>query len=174
MSRDDPHDEPGRGYSLVHLVLILVALSGTACLLVPGWFERQGVTLDNAATLLASDLRDAQNRAAFEHRPLRVTFHAGGDGYDVTDSFGGPLSAPVGDGPFERHYSRDGVFRGVTFEAVRLGPDRSLEYGPRGLVVHGGEIVLAFRGETRTVRVTGPSGHIEIDGLTTAWEDSDY
>lgn len=171
---DDTHDKPGRGYSLIHLVLILVALSGSASLLVPGWFERHGVTLDNAATLLASDLRDTQNRAAFEHRPLRVTFREDGDGYAVTDSFGGPISAPVGGGPFGRQYSRDGVFRGVTCESVRLGPDRSLEYGPRGLVVHGGEIVLAFRGETRTVRVTSPSGHIEIDGLTTAWEDSDY
>ncbi len=171
---DDPNREPARGYSLIHLILIMVALSGTASLLVPGWFEREGITLDNAATLLASDLRDAQNRAAFEHRPLRVTFREDGDGYEVTDSFGSPISPPVGDRPFERRYSRDGVFRGVSCAAVRLGPGRSLEYGPRGLTVRGGEVVLAFRGETRTVRVTGPSGHIEIDGLTTAWEDSDY
>ena len=41
-------------------------------------------------------------------------------------------------------------------------------------MLHGGEVVLAFKGETRTVRVTGPSGHIEIDGLTTPWEDPEY
>lgn len=171
---DEPNPKPAEGYSLIHLVLILVALSGIATLAIPGWFERGEVTLDNAAKLLASDLRDAQNRAAFEHRPLRVTFWEGGDGYEVTDLLGGAISAPVGSGPFERHYSRDGVFRGVTCETVRLGPERSLEYGPRGLTLHSGEIVLAFRGKTRTVRVTGPSGHIEIDGLTTTWEDSDY
>ncbi len=174
MKAGDLELEPAKGYSLIHLVLILVVLSGTASMLVPGWFAREGVTLDNAATLLASDLRDAQNRAAFERRDLRVTFREDGDGYLITDAFGGSITAPVGSGPFERRYSRDGVFRGVTIKTVRLGPNRRLEYGPRGLAVRGGEVVLAFQGETRTVRVTDASGHIEIDGLTTAWEDFDY
>jgi hypothetical protein len=62
----------------------------------------------------------------------------------------------------------------VTCQSVRLGPDRTLEYGPRGLTVGGGEVVLAFKSETRTVRVVGPAGRIEIDGLKTTWEDPDY
>lgn len=162
------------GPSIVHLLLVLAALSLGASLTMRGWFGRPEVTLDNAARLLAEDLRDAQNRAAFRHSMVRIVFHRGGSGYDVIDPHGEAVRAPVGSGPFHRHYSRDAVFRGVRIEEVRLGGHRTVHYGPYGLALTQGEVVLTFKDERRTVRIVDATGRIEIDGLSSPWTDVEY
>src|SRR5215204_5902831 len=53
-----------RGIGLLGVVLTLGCVALLAGLIIPAFFGRHTVTLDNAALLLARDLRAVQNRAA--------------------------------------------------------------------------------------------------------------
>ena len=151
--------------------MTLVVISVVASFAIPAWFERGVVTLDNAARLMAQDLRDAQNRAAFQGREIRVVFHQGG--YRVLDVAGDPLIAPIGSGPFERVYSIDATFDGVEIERIEFGSDKTLRYDARGIVAAGGSVLLRFNGDARVVSVNSGAGLIEIQGLAKPWEDAD-
>lgn len=161
----------GPGLSLLQVVLAATALSVFAGFAIVRWFERDDVTLDNAVKLLAADLRDAQNRAAYQHRALRVAFRPDGEGYSVQDASGREVRAPVGNGTFRRHYARDAVFRGVRVTALGLGPDRAVHYGPYGSALNRAEIELTFRGARRVLRIVDDEGSIEIEGLQDDWQD---
>lgn len=152
------------GFSLLHMTLLLAVMTLLACVAIPGWFSRSDVTLDNAVQLLARDLSDAQDRAAFQHRSLRFEFDVGGDGYTVIDTQGRSLEAPVGRGRFVRRYSADAVFRGVRVESLAVGPDNALHFGPRGMALNGGRLVLAFQGEKRLIEIESASGNVSVDG----------
>lgn len=153
------------GFTILQVALILVSLTTLACLAIPFWFGREEVTLDNAAVLLAEDLREVQNRAAFQRSPLRVVFHPDGGGYEVRDSAGRLAVAAIGGRPFLREYDRDAVFRGVRVDRIRTRTENEMLYGPRGLLLEGAEIRLAFEGETRTLSVEAGTGRIEVEGL---------
>jgi len=147
------------------MMLLLVVMTLLACIAIPGWFSRDDVTLDSAVRLLVRDASDAQNRAAFQHRALQVRFDPEGDGYTITDEQGRAITAPVGDGPFIRRYSTDAVFRGVRAESIAVGPENALHFGPRGMVLNGGRLVLTFAGEERVIEIQSPSGNVQVDGV---------
>ena len=153
-----------RGFTLLHLVLALTAMTTLASVGIPAWFSKESVTLDNAAELLARDLRDAQDRAAFQHRSVRVEFDRSGDGYKIVDSHGEPLRAPVGNGDFERVYSRDAVFRGVIIESVDTGPEHAIHFGARGVALNGGQLVISFGDERRHMEIEPTTGDVTVDG----------
>jgi type II secretory pathway pseudopilin PulG len=152
------------GFTLLHMTLLLAVMTLLACIAIPGWFSRSDITLDNAVQLLVRDMSDAQDRAAFQHRTLQLQFDADGDGYTITDARGRSIAAPVGTGPFTRRYSTDAVFRGVSVKALELGPENALHFGPRGMTLNGGRLVLAFQGEERVIQVQPNSGNVRVDG----------
>lgn len=162
---------PRAGFTLLELLMALVVISVVASFAIPAWFERGVVTLDNAARLMAQDLRDAQNRAAFQGREIRVVFDEGG--YRVIDTAGDPLIAPIGSGPFQRSYPDDATFEGVVIERIEFGSDRTLHYDSSGTVAAGGSVLLRFREDARVVSVQSGVGLIEIQGLAKPWEDAD-
>ena len=145
------HEKRG-GFGLLHLLLLLGLLAVAAGVAIPAWFDGSGRTLANATRLLADDLRDAQNRAAFNGRDTHVEFREDGDGYRVVNRNGEPEPAPIGKGPFQRIYSFDGIFRGIQVESVDLGGDRTLVYDRSGFASEAGTITLSFRGDTLTLR----------------------
>lgn len=159
------------GFTIVELSIALLAIAVMASLAIPAWFDRGEVTLDNASRLLAQDLREAQNRAAFHRQPYAVEFFEDGGGYRVVDAEGRPVPAPIGDGPFERRYSRDATFRGVVLPRVEFGDDRTLRFDHRGFAEEGGAALLRFQDDARVVRVSPYSGLIEIQGLADPWLD---
>jgi len=150
----------------VGLLVILVTLAAIALLAglaIPFWFGRHEVTLDNAAQLLARDLRAVQNRAAFLGEPARVRFHE--HGWDAVDPTGEILSRYGGEELFVRQLDADAVFEGVTLRAIRFGDDAVLVFGAQGDALEAGSLELLFRGERRLVRVTAPEGEVLIEGL---------
>ena len=155
---------PRAGFTLLHLILLLATMSAMAALGIPAFFGQPDVTLENAVELLVRDLRDAQDRAAFQHRTLRVAFDPEGDGYAVLDSAGEPIEAPIGDGPFQRVYSVDAVFRGVVIADQQLGSEGALRFGPRGRALNGVRLVLEYGGERRQIQVEEMSGIVLVDG----------
>ena len=161
-----------RTFTLTEILISLVLLATVSGLAIPAWFGRSQVTLDNATKLLARDLRQAQNRAAFEHLTTEISFASDGTGYDVRDERGELLPAPMGPGGFERSYPRDAVFRGVRIEAVDFAGQRRLRYDDRGAIELGGTVVLSFNGDSRTLHVDARTGLIELEGLSEPWVDS--
>lgn len=160
------------GFSLIELLIALVVLSIVASFAIPAWFSRSEVTLDNAALLLASDLRDVQNRAAYQGRRLRVEFFEKGNGYRAIDENGELMSALLGPGPFVRDYQHDAVFEDVTVLRTALGGDRIQAFDDRGRAEEAGSITLGHRGEVRVLHIAKQSGLIEITGLQDDWVDS--
>lgn len=159
------------GFTIVELLIILALLSFTASVGIPAYFSRPSVTLDNAARLLAKDLREVQNRAALYEEGLMIRFAEDGSGYSATDRAGELLISPYGVGEFRRHFPVDAVFRGVTVLSVSAGGDRAVSFSQRGQPTEAAKIVLAFRGEERTVLIRERSGLLAIDGLDEPWVD---
>lgn len=162
------------GFTIVELLGALVLIAIAAAIAVPAYFGRSEITLERASILLARDLRSVQNRAAYLGETSTVSFLEEGDGYRVTDPTGVIIRNPSTDLPFERRYSADGVFQGVSILDVRFGPDHAVTYDERGVPQEEGELTLSFRGDTRTLRLHGITGVVEILGTTSGWVDSGY
>ena len=90
-SASHPHRS---GFTILELLIALAVIVVVATIAIPAWFGRVDVTLNNAIKLLAQDLRDAQDRAAYGRREVVVDFSDDGDGYVVQDLEGKPLPAP--------------------------------------------------------------------------------
>lgn len=175
-TRDEPdrgkrERRRGAGFTIVELMIVLAVVAVLSSLTIPAWFGRAEVTLDNAARLLARDLRDVQNRAALYQDTMLVVFDADGGGYTATSEDGVPLVAPDGGRPYRRRYDRDAVFRGVRVESVDLGGLDAVEFTPKGTARRGARIVLTYRGAQRVLRMRSFSGLLDIDGLAEPWVD---
>ena len=170
--KDRPHsptESRRAGFSILELTIALALTVIVATFAVPAWFDREEITLNNAVKLLAQDLRDAQDRAAYGHKEIEVRFHESGDGYIIVDVAGVPIAAPVGGGPFERVYSRDAVFRGVHITVVNMSGGRNLHFDDRGFALEEGSVHLEYKDGTRVLRIHSYTGLIEIDGLGEPW-----
>jgi hypothetical protein len=162
------------GFSLIELFVSLAMVAIVAAFVVHEWFDRSEVTLENAAVLMARDLRSAQDRGAYFGEPVRFSFLAEGDGYEALDETGRVIQHPRTGLPFERRYSESGVFRGVFVVEVRFGADRSVDFDQDGRALESGEVTLAFGSDRRTIRLEKLSGRLTIVGSTSDWYDAGY
>lgn len=173
MARPAPRRDPRRGgFTILELTVVLAVLAVLSSFTIPAWFDRPEVTLDNAARLLARDLREVQNRAALYQATLLMRFDDDGGGYAATTEEGAVILSPYGARTFERRFDRDAVFRGVRIESRDLGGLEAVEFTGRGTVRQGARFVVTYRGEQRILRLRPFSGMIEIDGLAAPWIDS--
>lgn len=161
-----------RGFTLLELLIVLVVLSLCAATTIRWYFSNAEVTLENAAILLARDLRAAQHRSIFLSEPGKLVFLPDGTGYALTDSLGVMAHHPQTDEPFMRIYSEDGVFAGVHLTAAQAGDDRTLEIDKRGRPLEDLSVSLGFGDEERTILLDHESGRITIVGSTSGWFDS--
>ncbi len=130
------------GFTMLHLVLVLVVLSALAAIGIPMFFERPHVTLENGAVLLAEDLRAAQNRAAFSREPLFLRMLPDGDGYEVVTRTGKPIDDPRTGRPFLRRYSIDGVFEGLVITDYSTGPEGGFFSGSGNTLVPDQHLIM--------------------------------
>jgi type II secretory pathway pseudopilin PulG len=148
------------GISLLAVLIALVTIAAAAAIAIPAFFERRGVTLENACRTLARDLRAAQHRAAY--LGIDVRFELEQDGYRALDPEGRPVARSAGKELLERRFSRDGVFEGVTLEAIDFGDDRAVLFDWRGTSTESGSVRVAFRGESRRLRLERGSASIYL------------
>ena len=161
------------GFTIVGLLAVLLVLSLVAATTVRIYFSKSEVTLENAAVLLARDVRAAQHRSIFLGEKSLMTFLTDGSGYVVTDTLGVVAHNPQTEESFRRIYPEDGVFLGVRVLEVRAGTDRTFEIDGRGVPLEDLEVTLGYRDDRRTVVVTAKSGAITIDGSSSGWIDSE-
>jgi type II secretory pathway pseudopilin PulG len=162
------------GFTIIELLSLLALSSFFAATGVRAYFLRPDITLENAATLLAHDLRAAQNRSAYLGEVSCFSFLDDGDGYVVTDETGEIVRNPRTEHTFERRYSSDGVFDGVYVSEVDAEPGRSLIYDGRGEATYNLAVTLVFGQSRRVVRVEPKSGRVTIEGTSSGWTDSGY
>lgn len=161
------------GFTILEFAVALVVFSIVASFALPMYFERPEITLENAGRLLAHDLRRAQNRAAYLATTTTVVFDDDGGGYRVQEGPSPALSG--GAGTSHRRFDRDGVFQGVRIDDVRIdGAQRLLRFGPRGDALLGGEVVLTFQDEDRTLRIDRGTGHLTLIGTTSGFRDDGF
>jgi hypothetical protein len=160
-----------RRFTVLGLLLVLFLLSLGAATTVRWYFASADVTLENAAVLLARDLRAAQHRSIFLAKVGRLQFFGDGSGYALLDSTGTVTHNPQTDEPFLRIYPDDGVFVGVSVLAAEAGSDRTLEIDDRGRPLEDLAVTLAYQDERRTLRMARESGNIAIEGSTSGWVD---
>lgn len=158
-------------FTILELMIAVVAIAIVAGIAIPLHFGRAEVTLENACILLARDLRAAQNNAAYSGRKMTVVFDEDGGGYRVVDDHGSVVEHPRTNGPFERRYDYDGVFRGVYVRMVELGEDRALTYDQRGFALEQGRVVLAYDRDTRELVISRDTGDVNILDSSSGWVD---
>ncbi|MCA9003200.1 MAG: hypothetical protein KDB61_14855 [Planctomycetes bacterium] len=140
-----------KGLSFFGVAMVLLGISALAAILIPFWFQQPKITLDSAAELLVKDIRGVQDHCVLTRTEVRIEFDADGGGYKIVDRDGTPLPAPLKDGPYEREYDFDAVFRGVRIESADFGGEPILRFGKDGYSKHDGAVSITFEGETRRV-----------------------
>jgi len=153
-----------RGFTILELIVLLLGLTIVASVGIPAYFGRPSVTLEGAARLLAKDLREVQNRATLYEEDIWIRFDADGNGYRVTDRGGEPLISPYGDGPFERDYPIDAVFRGVKITDVQPSEPGCVVFDHKGMPVDSVTVTIQYGGKRQTVAISERSGLIAIGG----------
>jgi len=166
----DESPERRRGIDLGGVIASLAAVALLAGLVIPAFFGRGAVTLDNAAVLLARDLRSAQNRAAHLGQPTSMRFDA--HGWWALDARGAPLERFSSNERIERRLDVDAVFEGVQLEEIEFGPEAEVHFDPSGRPDRGGTLQVVYEGERRTLRLSPTDGRITIDRLEREWIDT--
>lgn len=151
-----------RGFTILELLIALVLVSLTATAAISAFFSRTEVTLDNAARLLAEDLRSAQSRATVLRCDVVFQFGADGGGYESYDN--DPRARTRAHGPERtiRNFDRDAVFEGVRVSDVQIGGADHLLFQSDGSVAVGGQVTLAYHGATRTVIIEPGKSWIRV------------
>ena len=162
-----------RGFTVLELLFTLVVLSVAAATAVRCYFAQANVTLENAAILLAYDLRAVQHRSTYTGETSHVHFPEEGDSYHVLDDTGTIVLNPQTSDPFERVYSKDGVFNGVKITKVDAGGDRTLDYDTHGWPTENLEVTLAYNGATRVVQFERGSAKLTVVGSTSGWIETE-
>jgi hypothetical protein len=156
------------GVGLGGVIASLAAVALIAGVAIPTFFARHAVTLDNAAILLARDLRSVQNRAAHLGQSTTLAFDA--HGWRAFDALGRPLKRFASDELIERRLDADAVFEGVTLEELRFA-ESAVRFDASGRPDRGGSLEVAYRGERRRLLLSPTDGHVTLEGLRRAWSD---
>ncbi len=150
------------GFTIVELLVALILVALTATVAISAFFSRTEITLDNAARLLAEDLRSAQSRATALRCEVVFRFAADGSGYESFDN--DQRTKPHTNGPdgMRRDFERDAVFEGVRISAVQLGGPDHVLFLRDGSVAAGGQVTIDYHGATRTVVIEPGKSWIRV------------
>jgi prepilin-type N-terminal cleavage/methylation domain-containing protein len=150
------------GFTIVELLIALILVALTATASISAFFSRSEVTLDNAARLLAEDLRSAQSRATLLRCEVVFHFAPDGTGYESYDKDRRPRPQAKGPPGTRRNFERDAVFEGVRISDVQVGGADHVLFQPDGSVAEGGQVTIAYRGATRTVVIEPGKSWIRV------------
>lgn len=166
-----PTQSRSGAFTLLELMMALLLISFVAGICVPAYFNRASVTLENAAQLLAQDMRSAQNRAAYLGEPIEVIFDPVRHGYRVWRT-GGARGDDAGS--YVRLYTKDAVFEGVELVSVDFGGDTTLTFDRSGHPTEPGSVTLAYGTEVRTLHLEAPSGRLYLPDSSAGWYDRGF
>jgi len=146
------------GFTILELVAVLVMVSLVSTLAIRAWFGRSDVTLQNAAELLASDLREVQAISTLRHAPHEMVFHSDGSGYFAREMGSSEETA------HPRHYPRDAVFEDVQVTMVRVAKGERVIFDAQGRPASDAAITVSQRGVARTVLIEASRARVSVEG----------
>jgi len=152
------------GFTILELLLVLSVVTITAAISIWAYFSRPEVTLDNAALLLARDMRIAQNRAVLLRHPVYLVFYKEGDGYRIVDDREESSFSRQGFERVERRFGRDAIFEGVKILHLGLAAGDRIVFPCDGGEPSSGRLVLSYGNETRTLEIENGTGRILLSG----------
>jgi prepilin-type N-terminal cleavage/methylation domain-containing protein len=151
-----------RGFTILELLIVLALVTVTAAVSIWAYFSRPEVTLDNAALLLARDLRIAQTRALLFRRPVSLVFSPDGEGYRIVDETGSAgFSRPAFE-RVERRYARDAIFQGVRILPLGLAAAGRVVFPGDGSEPPTGRLTLSYGDETRSLEIESGTGRVLV------------
>jgi hypothetical protein len=159
-------------FTILELLLVLAVVTFTAAISIWAYFSRPEVTLDNAAQLLARDIRIAQNRALLLRHPVYLVFYKAGDGYRVVDDLEESSFPRQGYERIERRFSRDAIFEGVKILRLGLAAREYVAFPSDGSQVPSGRLMLAYGDDTRTLEIEDGTGRIVMSDRSAALSGS--
>lgn len=145
-------------------MLVLSVVTIIAAISIWAYFARPEVTLDNAALLLARDMRIAQNRAVLLRHPVYLVFYKEGDGYRIVDELEEGSFSRQGFERVERRFSRDAIFEGVKILHLGLAASDRIVFPCDGGEIPAGRLMLSYGDETRTLEIENGTGRILLSG----------
>ena len=146
------------GFTILELAAVLALVTLVSTLAIRAWFGRSDVTLQNAAELLAGDLREVQSISTLRHAPHEVVFHPDGGGYHAQEL------GQAEEAAHERRYPRDAVFEDVRVTRVLIAKGGRLVFDSLGRPSSDASITVAHRGVARTVLVDASLARISVEG----------
>jgi type II secretory pathway pseudopilin PulG len=146
------------GFTIFELALVLLVLASVTILAIQAHFSSSDVTLENAARLLAADLRAAQASATLRRTTLTLELHADGGGYPLAEAGVPDARTPP------RRYPADGVFEDVRIGSVRLAEGSQLSFDAHGEPSTDAWITLTQRDHARTVSVERDRARVLVEG----------
>jgi type II secretory pathway pseudopilin PulG len=150
---------PGSGgFTLLELVLVLGALTLVSLVSIRAFFTRSDITLENAARLLANDLRAAQTSAALTRQTMEFVIHPDGGGYHVEHGHDG------GEHLRPRRYGEDAVFEDVRVVGIHLAHGSVLRFDERGRPSSAATITLAHGDARLSILVDAEAGCVVVEG----------
>jgi len=168
---ETPLKKTKRSFALLHFASFLAICTTIAATAIPAWFGRGEVTLEQAAILLARDLRAVQNHAVISGQHIELEFLPESDGYRAVDEEGLPVSLYSDGIPLARRYNADGVFQGVHVHSVALDKKGPLVYDPSGFALNGGQVILSLGEDRVVITISTESGWVAIEGLSGPWRE---
>jgi len=156
------------GITLVELLVIFVVVGILSAIVVTRFKSYYSVQLYNAARLLTSDIKYAQNTAEITQLNHRVTFSPALDKYVVTLGTTTALVDPVTRKPMERDFTRSKEFKNIDIQLAEFpagGGTDYVEFNPLGVPSSGGRVVLEYKGEVYEITVSTWTGYVNLNKI---------
>jgi type II secretory pathway pseudopilin PulG len=157
-----------RGFTILELLIFLVMITLTATFAIWAYFARPEVTLENAAELLARDIRFAQHRSALIRGPVSLVFYDQGDGYRLVDGDEADPRADKRRDRVDRRYSRDATFEGVRILPMGLAADERIVFEGADFEGPSGRIALTYGDHNRLLEIESGTGKIVLSESSTS------
>ena len=157
---------PGRGFTLVELLLVVTVMGILSGILVPVFSSfTLSARLDAASRVLADDFRLARSRAIATQRVQGLVFDADNDNYYAYDSVLTTYAQdPLTKKSLSRNYRSDGRFKGVDLVQAAFPQGAKAGFNSIGSPDGGGTVILELNQARKTITVDAGTGRVRISG----------
>jgi prepilin-type N-terminal cleavage/methylation domain-containing protein len=158
---------PGRAFTLVELLIVLIIASTLAVAAVPSISATMTqMNADALAREIATDIRYAQMLAVKTGVRHRINFWPPGQAYAVRYENGGRwdlCTHPVTKKPWRPVLDEHSRYSGLTLKEARFGGNDYLIFDTYGSPHNGGYVRFGLGNLTRTIRLAPLSGKVTVE-----------
>ena len=151
--------EPGPGFTLVELLVVLVVMAFACAMVVPMLVGMGDIQALSGARIVVSDLQYAQNAAITSQAPTTVEFAAGTVTYKLYNA-SGPLIHPMTNQDYNVDLSKSGLDRLSPLNAVFGTNSLKVVFDELGSPDNGGYVDVKSGPQTYRISVAAVTGTV--------------